>query len=754
METEFIRPDSPLDGSAHSGESNGEAKKARQPTMAGPAEGANIVDILGAKEIEKLSAAVISDFDADVKSRSGRMKKCKEFTELYAGLLKPKAFPWRNCANVNLNVLSYTSLQVHARLFDMIWPDNGKIIYSAPSTVDDFQRAAITEKFANSYIRNKMPEMAQGLDDTLAQLVIYGSAFRRTYWDSYEGRVRSDWIPIEDFVVAHEFRSQDPSMRDVPRYTMVYHPTLWELKMHADRGVYSNVKGIEAEQPETPTSEMRDAVKKIDGTDPASDGSEQDKPRMVLEQHRVWMLPNRPGVHPAFDGKPHYVAITLDKQSRRVLRVVLREETDPDDLKRYVKERAESGYDEYLIKRQAYEETIVAAQQQAIQGGNALLPEAPIEVLEPVKPRQRQISFFTHYRAFPSEGFYGLGFGDFIGPLNRAANTLLNQHIDGVSVRNARPGFISRQMRMQRGSVNVAPGELVEVDAPAAAIRDGIVWLDPPLNDPTTMPLVNLLISMADKFAGSSDIMSGATSGANRTAKEIQILNAQLMKQISVLAKRVREALKHEFDKVWRLWGTFLPDEPEPTDIIDPLSGAPDRLPISRKMFVPDARIFPAADPRLRFEKVEETMQSAGVVMNTPMLAQNPAIVRAVVEEVLKAHGKEELIAMLGPPPGPPEPPTAKPHWEEEAAWLEDRDSPVHPDDDDTEHTQMHLAFLSSPRAQMMSKVGRDMAERHVRFHEAQALRKTATQMQQMGGPPGMPPGPPMGGMIGPPQVP
>ncbi|HYF55370.1 MAG TPA: hypothetical protein VEA41_14025, partial [Salinarimonas sp.] len=206
----------------------------------GPQESANIVNLFSEEERKKLGDTVVDDFDSDNRSRAGRMKKCKEFTELYAALTKAKSFPFQNAASINLNVLSYTSLQVHARLFDMIWPDNGKVIYSAPSTIDDFARAALTEKFANSYLRNKMPEMAQGLDDTLAQVVIYGSAFRRTYWDTYESRARTDWIPIEDFVVAHEFRSQDPSMRDVPRYTMVTHPTLWELELYSNQGVYAN----------------------------------------------------------------------------------------------------------------------------------------------------------------------------------------------------------------------------------------------------------------------------------------------------------------------------------------------------------------------------------------------------------------------------------------------------------------------------------------------------------------------------------
>jgi|GEM_PF-4269648 len=757
-DSEFTEPKSGLDGSGDNsrGAFVSVGKKTRRPPTAeaGPSEATNLVSLFSKKEQEQMAQKVFDNYVADVRSRAPRMKKCKEFIEFYASVMKAKSFPFNGAANVNLPILAQPVLQVHARLYDMVWPENGKILYSAPTDISDMGRAMATEKFANSYIRTKMPEMGTGLDDTLAQLCIFGSAFRRTYWNSYEQRVCSDWIPIEDFVVAHGHRSQDPSMRDVPRYTLVQHMTVWDLMMYGAEGIFENVVGLRAEDSnedgET-ASELKTTLEKVDGRTGGESGDD-DATRMVLEQHCVWRMPNRPGKHPAFDGKPHYVIVTLDEPSKRVLRVVLREEDDPEDLKRYNKELAQIK--DFQIKSEGF-----AREQQArttvleVAAAQGLpppkLPEltapvAPFGVdkegapVEPKKPRQRQITFFTHYRAFPSEGFYGLGFGDFLMPLNKAANTLLNQHIDGVTFRNAKPGFISRQLRTARGNQYVRPGELIEVDAPPDALSKGIVWLDPPLNDPTTVSLVNLISGAAEKLAGSSDIMSGATSGANRTAKEIQILNAQLMKQISVLARRVKEAFKHELDKIWRCWGVFLPEDPEPTPVQGE-GGRPEEVMISRQMFVPDARVMPASDPRMKFEKVEESMQVFGVVMNNPMLMQNPMVLRAATEEVLRAHDAEHLVGMMGPPPGPPQPPPPAPHWEEEAGWLREQDHPVHPADDDDQHTQMHMAFLQSPSAQMMSKTGRDMAERHLRFHQAQALEKRAQALQ----------GPPMGPGVG-----
>ena len=305
---------------------------------------------------------------------------------------------------------------------------------------------------------------------------------------------------------------------------------------------------------------------------------------------------------------------------------------------------------------------------------------------------------------------------------------------------------------MQRGSINVQPGELVEVDGPTSALREGILWMDPPMNDPTTMPLVQFLVGMADKVAGSSDIMSGQTSGANRTAKEISILNSQLMKQISVLARRVKESFRHELDKIWRCWGVFLPDEPTEENVVNE-AGAPESLQVSRQLFVPDAKVMPAADPRMKFEAREEAMQLLGQVMQNPMLAQNPQAVRVATEDMLRVHDAYRVLAALGPPPQPPPPPEPKPTFEEESQWLENGDPDVHPADNDQEHLQSHMAFLQgSPQGQMVDKDGRMRAENHLRKHAAALHRKQATGQGPVGGPagapppgmpPGMPPGPP-----------
>ena len=728
---------------------------ARPPTQAkGTSTDINLVRVFkkmgedGEALMKKISGTVLSDYDADVKSRSRRMKRIKDFQELYASIMKPKNFPFQNAANVNIPFVTYPSMLVQARLYDMVVPANGKILLCSPTNLGDVERASVTEKFANSYIRHKMPEFATSMDSTLMQLVINGSAFRRTYWNDYEQKVCSDGISVEDFVVAYWVKSDDPSMRDVPRYTLVMHPTLFDLEDYSEQGIYENVDELKAGDAREDRRDegLRETVKKLDGVDPSDEATDDEKPRMVLEQYRKWRLPDKPKTHPAFDGRAHAVIVTVDEASGKLLRVVVREEDDPDDVVRFDKEM--SVFEGYISILEAHQTALTEAADAAViaqQNGMEIplevqaLPEAPLppEGIEldddgvpvpPRKPRRRPISFFTHYKCSPGEGFYGHGFGDFLAPLARAANTILNQHIDGVTLRNARPAFISKQLRGQRGAVNIQPGEFIEVDAPMGVIKDGIHWLDPPQSDPTTMKLLELIQDMVQKFAG-NDVMSGQPSGSNQTARGTMILNENAMAQLSVLSRRVKEAEKHELDKIWRCWGTYLSDEEIQADIVDE-NGVPGTVAISRALFTPDARVLPAADPRSKSQKVEETTALYTMALQNPLLMQNPMVLQALTEDVLRAMDGNKIIPLMQPQQQEPPPP--KKHWEEDAGFLRGEFTKVHPDDDDDDHIAGHQGFMNSPAAGFLDKTGKDMIETHVRNHAAQRLEKAGQQHEQL----------------------
>lgn len=794
-----------------------------------PTERANLAAFMSEEMQKGIVNKCLDRFERDKSSRAERMKHLKDIQEMYALLPKQKNFPFHKSANVKTPGLTGPVLQIGARLYDMIWPISGKVFNVIPATGEDNAAATVTEDFSNGYVRYKIPYMGQGMEDTIHQMANYGSSFRRVYWGAYERKVRADWIPMEDFVVAAKVRSQDPSMSDVARYTMIHHMTKFTIDAYGRDGIFINTEKVKGSKGEDDSGDFKQASDRVDGIQPDVDEDADDMDRQVLEQHCRWKLPNSPGKHPAFDGKEHYVVITLDAWSQQMLRMSLREEDDPDDRRRFNREQAA------FQKWQMDMATFIAGQQQGQPqlmapppggpglssgppgpGGPPIPPPSPDQMGAPPGPggapsppmgaapamppsgpdptagmpmmpppapstppppvpeskpiRKRQICFFTHYRCFPSDGFYGLGYGDLLYGLTVAINTIINQHIDGVTLKNAKPMFMSRQVRMQRGAVNIQPGEVVEIDGPVNQIRDAIHFLDPPENDPTTVPLIKLLDAMKDTMAGSSDLLSGQIPGSNQTKGGLQILSEQMMTPITVLARRTRESFRHELEKIWRCFGVFLEDD-DIAEVVAEGDQAQQSVPISKALFTPSARLVPASDPRMKSARVDDHMQLFNYCMNNPLIAQNPQVGPAVLKRLTEEGFRifpdgEKLIPFLNPPPPPP--PQPMPQWAENAGFLRGQDHPVIPTDDHEQHMHELMLFMQSPDAQMMDKQGRDMAERHLRGHAAARLERDGQQLEQLRGggpPPGqglLPPGPGLpqlngagsGPMAGPPGLP
>lgn len=718
-----------------------------------PSDAVNLVPLLaklqdkkGKPLLETMSETCLRDYDADQGSRKERMKKIDEFEKLFASVMKAKNFPFQNAAAVNLPFLGYVVLQTEARLFDMVVPATGKILLCSPTNLSDQDRAGYCEKFSNNYIRYRMPEFAPGMDTTLMQMCKAGSAFRRTYWNAYDGKVCSDSIPMADFVVAYKERCDDPSLRGCARYTHVLHKTYFELEDYAAQGIYENVEDIKAGDGGGDSSndaeQLRETVKKQDGVHPADESSDDDKLRMVLEQYRRWRMPKAPKKHAAFDGRSRYVIITIDEKSRKVLRVVVREEDDPADVPRFEKEQQLFDAHAAALKQHASDmEGYPIAAQLAVAQGQPM-PEPPMapvpspgleldetgEPLAPKPPRQREMCFFTHYKCFPGEGFYGLGFGDFIAPLNKAANTILNQRIDLGTLQNAPPGFISRQLRGARGAQSTQPGQLNEVDAPMGVIKDAVWYMQVPQGDGLTVEMLELLQSMVEKFGG-SDIIAGEVPKSNNTATGMSILNEQAMMPITVLARRVKDAETHELQKIWRCFGTFLPEE-EIVDVIDE-NGEAAQVPIGRAMFRPDARVQPVADIRMKTQRVQETGAAYQFGMNDPVIAQTPAAMQVLRENVLRATDQSEVIPKIQPPPPQP-PPPPRPASQENSDYLRGKDSAVHPMDDDAKHIEDHERFKGTPGGKALEPTQAQMLDQHIRNHRANLLDKTAADHENM----------------------
>ncbi|HXI95334.1 MAG TPA: hypothetical protein VNG04_04370, partial [Candidatus Acidoferrum sp.] len=738
----------------------------------------NLVEYFDDGELKKIAYRAIEDYDDDIQSRSAHMKALSRYYQLYASVMRPKSWPFQNAANVNVPLLTTAWLQLHGRIFDMLVPEKGNVYQSLPTRASDpeeVDRAERTELFVNWYIRWAVPEYRMSYDATFWQVLGYGDAFRTAYWDTSENRLRPVWIGVDDFVVPYSCKVTDPSMRGVPRYTWVKRMSLFEIQDRGEKGEYFGTEKLRPESASDDSkrgsSEMKDVIDEVDGKSAPTRRFMEDEERQVLEQHRWLRMPDdtlRPGGprHPSFDGKPHPVIVTLDEPTEAVLRIVLREEDDPADARRFARE--DPPYQAYLQQQQLHE--AMGGRMPDPNTGEMVETPPPAVVPKPKPVRQREMCLFTHYQCFQSEGFYGLGLGSIVGSLNEAMNTLINQQIDRSTVNNAGGGLMSRQLRGPRGPMNRQPGAYIEVDAPPQALANGLINWPQVAPDPQGQFFISYIEQASNRATGTGDTLSGEPIGANETARGAMARVEQAQKQISVLASRFMGYMTCDLNVIWRLFSVYL-DENEYHEVVDS-HGKPRSVQIGRKDFIADPRVLPTADPRMssRAQRIDEATQYLQQVTNPqgapPELMNNPQIRHDAISGLLVAMDRHEVVDMLPPvPPQPPPPPPPVPQWEENANFLRDKDQQVNPADDDDEHLiEMQLFDQDPLGAPMLSPTAQKMYENHRRFHLAAKLekeRRAHEQQQQQSGGPGVlgPGGTGLGGMAppsangGPPSV-
>jgi chaperonin GroES len=137
--------------------------------------------------------------------------------------------------------------------------------------------------------------------------------------------------------------------------------------------------------------------------------------------------------------------------------------------------------------------------------------------------------------------------------LNEAVNTLANQLIDAGTMNNLQSGFLSKNLRIRKGTVILKPGEWQTVNASGEDMQKGFYPI--PSKEPSTVlfQLMNLLIQSGNQLASIAEIMVGKMPGQNTPAGTTQTAVEQSMAVFTAIYKRVYRALHSEFKKIFRL---------------------------------------------------------------------------------------------------------------------------------------------------------------------------------------------------------
>lgn len=244
------------------------------------------------------------------------------------------------------------------------------------------------------------------------------------------------------------------------------------------------------------------------------------------------------------------------------------------------------------------------------------------QTLAYIKPTK----YYTKYSFVPNPdgGFYDIGFGHLLGPLNESVNTLINQLVDAGTLNNLQSGFLGKGLKIRGGDHGFTPGEWKHVPVTGDDLRKQIVPL--PTKEPSAVlfQLMGSLITSGKELASVAEIFVGKMPGQNTPATTTMASIEQGMKVFTAVYKRIYRSLGEEFQKLYDLNSKYL-DESIFISVLD--------IKVDKTYFDKKQNdISPAADPTATSAQ-EKLMKAQGLLELLGTGVLDPVeVVRRVLE--------------------------------------------------------------------------------------------------------------------------
>ena len=552
----------------------------------------NIATLLCDEDLKTIGMQVVRDFDNDLMSRSSWEKRTEASLKLALQVAETKNFPWANASNVKFPLITIAALQYHARsypvLIDSDLPVKCRVVGDDKDGLKAL-RSTRVEQHMSYQLLEEDEDWESEMDKVLITQPIIGCAFKKTYYDPICKHNISENVLAKDLVVNYWTKSLETASRVSHGLQM----TKNEIYERVARGLWLDVsEGRQQQSMSAMGNPLQQTQDKAQGLTPP-EPNDSSTPIEIIEQH----------CHIDFDddgyAEPYIVYVRRD--NRKVARIVAR----------YIDKDVERNKEGTILS---------------------------------IKGEQ----YFTKYPFIPSPdgGFYDLGFGVLLGPLNESINTIINQLVDAGTLSNTAGGFLSRGIKLRGGNYSFNPMEWKHVDTTGDDLRKGIVPL--PVREPSQVmfTLLNLLINYGERIGGAVDIMTGQNPGQNTPAETTRTMTEQGMKIFNGIFKRTHRSLKQEFRKLYRLNQIFITED---TSFVSDAKSS--GMILASDYAGPVTDVMPTADPSVTSD-AQRLNQASAIAQR---VAATPGLYNRYEAEYtfLKAMKVTNIEKILPDPKGP-----------------------------------------------------------------------------------------------------
>ena len=462
----------------------------------------NLVDQLDASDLDEIATTVIDGFEADKESRGEWEATFEKGFDLLGLKLRETSEPFEGACTAVHPLLIESAVKFQSKATQELFPSKGPVktqILGNP-TIEKDRQANRVMNFMNYQLTDQMPEYFSELERMLFNLPVFGSAFKKTFWDMSFERPMSEFVPIDQFYVSN-FASD---LQNAERYTHVVYRSPNDLKRDIEAGMYSLDHYDDEGLPQATAVEPTPIKSKMD---------------MIL------------GITPNYDEEPQYTIL------EQHCYLEIEEEVDDDD-------NAMTVALPYIVSVDEHSRKVLCIRRNWSEDD----------------PRKEKLLWFTHYRFVPGFGFYGLGFIHFLGNLTATATSAVRNLVDAGQFATLPGGFKARGVRIVGSNDAIAPGEFKEVEATGVDLTKSIIPL--PYKEPsqTLMSMLQFVTAAGQKFADATEQVISDSTNYGPVGTTLALLEAST-KFFSAIHKRLHYSQRQELRILARINHDFLPDE-------------------------------------------------------------------------------------------------------------------------------------------------------------------------------------------------
>jgi len=457
---------------------------------------ANLAEDLTESSRRKLSTYLLEAIDEDIEARKDwltSVQKVKEYLGFSLEDLQGAQFT--QATRTFDTTLSTALIRFYATTRAELLPQSGPAGFKIQGEQNEAleKQGELICNWLNYFLTIKDNSYYSDFERFLLYLGLYGSGFKKVYYDKISEQPISRFIMPEDFVIDGDCTS----VLESERITHILHLSKREVLLKQQSGIYREcelpyLKGINSNDQEDDEED-----KKKDGIDLGVYTKQSLFP--IYEVHTYLNLEDfiNDGADENNEEVPLPYVVTIDKISKEILAIRRNWEEQDADKKR--------------------------------------------------------TNYFVQYNYLPGFGVYGIGLAHLLGSNAITLTSLLRQLVDAGSFKNLPGGLRVKGFKQQNNDLMVGPGEFVEVDTGGVPLQEAFMPL--PYSEPSqTLRELRLEIVNQCKELGSTselgmldskeDIPTGTMLAALENNNRIQ----------SAVLRSIHHSLSYELQLIEKLF--------------------------------------------------------------------------------------------------------------------------------------------------------------------------------------------------------